>query len=83
MISYPISDEEGKAKVPSQVISRIEDLFPKCQEHLLFQDVEDTADTLRFITTKTKTRAALTTQFARLQRDMRLVKPGLLFTTGM
>lgn len=68
MISYPISDEEGKAKVPSQVISRIEDLFPKCQEHLLFQDVEDTADTLRFITTKTKTRAALTTQFARLQR---------------
>ncbi|GIO21653.1 helicase-exonuclease AddAB subunit AddB [Oceanobacillus sp. J11TS1] len=68
MISYPISDEEGKAKVPSQVIGRIEDLFPVCREHLLFQDVEDAADTTRFITTKTKSRAALTTQFARMQR---------------
>ncbi|MGX8791444.1 helicase-exonuclease AddAB subunit AddB [Oceanobacillus sp. M60] len=68
MISYPISDEEGKAKVPSQVVHRIEGLFPATQEHVLFQDVEDTADTTRFITTKTKTRAALTTQFARLQR---------------
>ncbi|GAA0328911.1 helicase-exonuclease AddAB subunit AddB [Oceanobacillus oncorhynchi subsp. oncorhynchi] len=68
MISYPISDEEGKAKVPSQVVHRIEGLFPATQEHVLFQDVEDTADTTRFITTETKTRAALTTQFARLQR---------------
>ncbi|WP_152654874.1 helicase-exonuclease AddAB subunit AddB [Oceanobacillus sp. CFH 90083] len=68
MISYPISDEEGKAKIPSQVISRVKDLFPVCGEHLLFQDVEDTADTTRFITTGTKTRAALTTQFAKLQR---------------
>ncbi|WP_080874102.1 helicase-exonuclease AddAB subunit AddB [Oceanobacillus timonensis] len=68
MISYPISDEEGKAKVPSQVVHRIEDLFPACQEHVLFQDVEDAADTTRFITTKTKTRSALTTQLAKFQR---------------
>src|SRR5690625_3991374 len=27
-LSYPISDEEGKAKMPSQLVKRIKDLFP-------------------------------------------------------
>lgn len=68
MISYPLSDEEGKAKIPSQVIHRVEELFPGCQSYVLFQEPEDAKDTTRFITTAEKTRAALTSQLARMQR---------------
>jgi len=65
MISYPISNEEGNAKMPSQLIKRMEDLFPVCCEHLLFQDADELLEAERFITTPEKTRAALTSQLSR------------------
>ena len=64
-VSYPLSDEEGKAKMPSQLIKRVEDLFPVCSNHLLLQDPEELVEADRFITTPVKTRAALTAQLAR------------------
>lgn len=67
-VSYPLSDEEGKAKMPSQLIKRVEDLFPNCCEHLLLQDPEELIDADRFITTPVKTRSALTAQLARQQK---------------
>ncbi|GGJ92049.1 ATP-dependent helicase/deoxyribonuclease subunit B [Lentibacillus kapialis] len=67
-ISYPLSDEEGKTKVPSQMVKRVEDLFPACCDHLLLQDPEELADAERFITTPIKTRAALTAQLARSRK---------------
>ncbi|SFA81919.1 DNA helicase/exodeoxyribonuclease V, subunit B [Lentibacillus halodurans] len=67
-ISYPLSDEEGKAKMPSQLIKRVEDLFPECCDHLLLQDPDELVDAERFITTPIKTRAALTAQLARSRK---------------
>ncbi len=64
-ISYPLSDEEGKSKVPSQLINRIEDLFPSCCDQLLLQDPEELMEADRFISTPIKTRSALTAQLAR------------------
>ncbi|MFZ3578657.1 helicase-exonuclease AddAB subunit AddB [Virgibacillus sp. DJP39] len=64
-ISYPLSDEEGKAKMPSQLIKRVEDLFPYCGTHVLLQDPDELLHAERFITTPMKTRAALTAQLAR------------------
>ncbi|ASN06557.1 helicase-exonuclease AddAB subunit AddB [Virgibacillus necropolis] len=64
-ISYPLSDDEGKAKMPSQMIKRVEDLFPYCCTHVLLQDPDELFHAERFITTETKTRAALTAQLAR------------------
>ncbi|MBD1221749.1 helicase-exonuclease AddAB subunit AddB [Virgibacillus halodenitrificans] len=64
-VSYPLSDEEGKSKMPSQLIKRVEDLFPICCEHLLLQDPDELVEADRFITTPTKTRSALTAQLAR------------------
>ncbi|HLS09266.1 helicase-exonuclease AddAB subunit AddB [Lentibacillus sp.] len=67
-VSYPLSDEEGKSKMPSQLIKRVEDLFPDCCDHLLLQDPDELADAERFITTPIKTRAALTAQLARSRK---------------
>ncbi|MCG3418441.1 helicase-exonuclease AddAB subunit AddB [Oceanobacillus jordanicus] len=64
-VSYPLSDGEGKSKMPSQLIKRIEDLFPVCCDHLLLQDPEELVEAERFITTPVKTRSALTAQLAR------------------
>ncbi|CDQ40682.1 helicase-exonuclease AddAB subunit AddB [Virgibacillus salexigens] len=64
-ISYALSDEEGKTKMPSQLIKRMEYLFPSCSNHLFLQDPDELLDADRFITTPTKTRAALTAQLAR------------------
>ncbi|WLV25524.1 helicase-exonuclease AddAB subunit AddB [Aciduricibacillus chroicocephali] len=68
-VSYPLSDEEGKAKMPSQLIRRLEGLFPSCSERILLQDPDELYDAERFITTPVKTRAALTAQLARKQRN--------------
>lgn len=65
MVSYPISNEEGNAKMPSQLIKRMEEIFPKCEDRLLFQDAEESLAAERFITTPEKTRAALTAQLSR------------------
>ncbi|MGP4106622.1 helicase-exonuclease AddAB subunit AddB [Virgibacillus sp. L01] len=67
-LSYPLSDEEGKSKMPSQLIKRMEDLFPSCSSHLLLQDPDELTDADRFITTPVKTRAALTAQLARSRK---------------
>ncbi|MFB4167120.1 helicase-exonuclease AddAB subunit AddB [Virgibacillus sp. JSM 102003] len=67
-LSYPLSDEEGKSKMPSQLIKRMEDLFPSCSNHLLLQDPDELTDADRFITTPVKTRAALTAQLARSRK---------------
>ncbi|MBP1969006.1 ATP-dependent helicase/nuclease subunit B [Virgibacillus natechei] len=64
-ISYPLSDEEGKSKMPSQLMKRIEDLFPVCTNHILLQDPDELVEADRFITTPLKTRSALTAQLAR------------------
>ncbi|MFQ3543819.1 helicase-exonuclease AddAB subunit AddB [Halobacillus rhizosphaerae] len=64
-VSYPLSNEEGKSKVPATVIQRMEDLFPQCRDHELWQDPDDLTEAIRFITTPVKTRAALTAQMAR------------------
>ncbi|WP_010650057.1 helicase-exonuclease AddAB subunit AddB [Oceanobacillus massiliensis] len=68
MISFPLSDEEGKAKMPSQLIKRVESLFPTCTAHLLLQDPDELIDAERFITTPVKTRSALTAQLARTRK---------------
>lgn len=65
MLSYPISNEEGNAKMPSQLIRRMEELFPDCSRRLLFQDAEESLEADRFITTPATTRAALTAQLNR------------------
>ncbi|WP_226038063.1 helicase-exonuclease AddAB subunit AddB [Aquibacillus saliphilus] len=67
-VSYPLSDEEGKSKVPSQLIKRLQDLFPACNDQLLLQDPEEMVDAERFVTTPNKTRSALTSQLARRLR---------------
>jgi len=66
--SYPLSDEEGRAKMPSQLIKRLEDLFSSCSTRYLLQDPDELYDAERFITTPVKTRAALTAQLSRRQR---------------
>lgn len=67
-ISYTLSDEEGKGKMPSQLIKRVEDLFPETKERSLLQDPDDLVRAERFITNPVKTRAALTAQLARYRR---------------
>ncbi|RYG72621.1 helicase-exonuclease AddAB subunit AddB [Lentibacillus lipolyticus] len=67
-VSYPLSDEEGKSKMPSQMIGRLEELFPACSDHMLLQDPDELLHAERFITTPIKTRAALTAQLARSRK---------------
>lgn len=71
-ISYTLADEEGEAKMPSQFIKRIEDLFPETAKHRLLQDPDELADAKRFITNPVKTRAALTAQLARHRRGYQM-----------
>lgn len=71
-VSYPLSDEEGKAKAASPLITRIEELFPACREHVLLQDPDDLEEAERFITTPVKTRSALTAQLARYIKGYRI-----------
>lgn len=73
-ISYVLSDQEGKAKLPSQLIQRMESLYPNLGERFLLQDPDDLIEADRFITTPVKTRAALTVQLARYERGY-AVKP--------
>lgn len=67
-VSYVLSDEEGKMKMPSQLIKRLNDLFPSLNDVLLLQDPDELYEADRFITTPFKTRSALTAQLARNQR---------------
>ncbi|MGM8212038.1 helicase-exonuclease AddAB subunit AddB [Virgibacillus sp. W0430] len=67
-ISYPLSDEEGNARMPSQLIQRMQDMFPHCKDVILLQDPDELVEADRFITTPYKTTAALTAQLARVKR---------------
>ncbi|WP_240468602.1 helicase-exonuclease AddAB subunit AddB [Gracilibacillus sp. YIM 98692] len=67
-ISYPISNEEGKQKVPSPLIKRVIELFPNQKERIILQDPEEMTEASRFVTTPKKTRGALTAQLARKLR---------------
>ena len=67
-VSYPISNEEGKQKVASPLIKRIEEIFPDQKERLFLQDPEEMTEASRFVTTPNKTRGALTAQLARKLR---------------
>ncbi|WP_117161546.1 helicase-exonuclease AddAB subunit AddB [Paraliobacillus sp. X-1268] len=67
-ISYPLSDAEGKGKMPSSLVKRINDLFPANSESILLPDPEEMTDSDRFVATPTKTRSALTAQLAKYQR---------------
>lgn len=67
-VSYVLSDEEGKSKMPSQLINRTKELFPDSNDVLLLQDPDELVEADRFITTPFKTRSALTAQLARNQR---------------
>lgn len=67
-VSYVLSDEEGKTKMPSPLIQRMKDLFSQCQDMIFLQDPDDLVEAERFITTPFKTRSALTSQLARYQR---------------
>src|SRR5690625_4860675 len=64
-VSYLLSDEEGKSKMPSQLIHKLKELFPLCEDTILLQDPEELVEAARFITTPFKTRSALTAQLAR------------------
>ncbi len=67
-ISYPLSDTEGKAKMPSSLIKRMTNLFPELAEPILLQDPEEMIEADRFVTTPKKTLSALTSQLAKYQR---------------
>lgn len=67
-VSYPISNEEGKQKVASPLIKRIEEIFPVQKDRLFLQDPEEMTEASRFVTTPNKTRGALTAQLARKLR---------------
>ncbi len=67
-VSYPISNEEGKQKVASSLIKRLEELFPTQEQRLFLQDPEEMKEAARFVTTPNKTRGALTAQLARKLR---------------
>lgn len=72
-VSYPISNEEGKQKVASPLIKRMEELFPTKEQRLFLQDPEEMTEATRFVTTPNKTRSALTAQLARKLRGIRLM----------
>ncbi|MEN2767685.1 helicase-exonuclease AddAB subunit AddB [Ornithinibacillus xuwenensis] len=67
-ISYPISDEEGKSKMPSQLIKRMKDMFPACKTPILLQDPDELYEADRYITSPIKTRSALTAQLSRSRK---------------
>lgn len=67
-ISYTLSDNEGNAKVPSQLVQRIQQLFPESEEPILLQDPDEEIDPERFISTPEKTRSALTVSLSRSMR---------------
>ena len=68
-VSYVLSDHEGKSKVPSQMVSRMEEFFPSLKkQRRLLTDPEELEKAERFITTPKQTRGPLTVQFARYLR---------------
>lgn len=63
-VSYPISDE-GRTKMPSPMIRRLEEMFAPLKKPYLLQDPDELFDAKRFISTPRTTRAPLTSQLAK------------------
>lgn len=62
-LSYPLADEEGKALLPSLLISRIKELFPALKTRDCAVDPQSAAtDDLSFICHRDRTRAYLVAQ---------------------
>ena len=68
MVSYVLSDHEGNAKIPAQIVDRLQEFFPLLDKPVLLTDPEELIDDERFITTAEKTRGPLTVQFSRFLR---------------
>ncbi|RPF52050.1 helicase-exonuclease AddAB subunit AddB [Aquisalibacillus elongatus] len=66
-VSYPLSDEEGRSKVPAPIVKRLQTMFPEAERKFLMDD-EDEHDPLRFITNREKTRAILTAELSKYLR---------------
>lgn len=71
-VSYVLSDNEGKMKTASPMINRLKELFPVLKEPILLTDPDELQEATRFITTKEKTRSALTVQLSRYVRGYRV-----------
>lgn len=72
MVSYAISDHEGNAKIPAQIIDRLKEFFPNMNDTLFFTDPEELFNAERFITTPEKTRGPLTIQLAKYLRKHKI-----------
>ena len=59
-VSYSLADEEGRALMPSQVISRFKALFPTLQEQLISLEPTEGESALNFICHREKTLTHLT-----------------------
>lgn len=68
-LSYTLSDTEGKAKMPASLIKRMYQIFPETPEQMILQDPQEMIDPLRFVSTETKARQALTAQLAKYNRS--------------
>ncbi|PKR78307.1 helicase-exonuclease AddAB subunit AddB [Halalkalibacillus sediminis] len=66
-VSYPLSDEEGRTKIPASIVKRLETMFPEAKKHWVLDD-EDEVEPLRFITNPTKSRAILTAELSKYLR---------------
>lgn len=68
-VSYVLSDDEGKSKIPSQMIYRMQEFFPELKKKVMFlTDPEEVKKAERFITTAKMTRGPLTVQLSRYLR---------------
>src|SRR5699024_3230292 len=68
-VSYVLSDDEGKSKIPSQMIYRMQEFFPDLKKKLTFlTDPEEVKKAERFITTAKMTRGPLSVQLSRYLR---------------
>ncbi|MDV2583205.1 helicase-exonuclease AddAB subunit AddB [Alkalibacillus haloalkaliphilus] len=66
-VSYPLSDEEGKQKMPASIVKQLKEMFADLDEKFLLDD-EDDEDPMRFITNPVKARAILTAELSKYLR---------------
>ncbi|WP_277673446.1 helicase-exonuclease AddAB subunit AddB [Piscibacillus halophilus] len=66
-VSYPLSDEEGRSKVPAPIVKRLQTMFPHAERKFIMDD-EDEQDPMRFITNQEKSRAILTAELSKFLR---------------
>ncbi|MET3683416.1 ATP-dependent helicase/nuclease subunit B [Alkalibacillus flavidus] len=66
-VSFALSDEEGKQKMPAAVVKQLKTMYPEARETLWLDD-EDHEDPLRFVTNPEKTRAILTAELSKYLR---------------